>query len=73
MKYDPGADAFEELYVAEGFYERGVVVSASIRGAIFEKAGVTDPAVREAVQYTHKAEAERTRAYAGSKRIVRAC
>lgn len=65
--YDAGADGVKELYVAEGCYERGLVAAPSIRDAIFKKAGVTDPPVREAVQHTHKAEAKRTRAYGGSK------
>jgi len=64
---EAGEDSVEEVYVAEEVYQRAIMPPASVRDRLFEQAGVTDPRVREAVQYTHRSEAERTGAYAGSK------
>ena len=66
-RYEAGSENIEELYVADGFHQRALVPDSRIRDAIFKKAGVTNPAVREAVQYTHSAEAKRTGAYHGTK------
>lgn len=68
-RYEAGEDGFEEVYVAEDLYQRGVNPPKTVRDAIFDQAGVTDKRVREAVQYTHKAEARRTHQYGGSKDV----
>jgi len=66
-RYEAGEEGFEEVYVAEPFYERAVRPPAEVRETMFGRAGVRDPELRKAVQYTHRAEASRTGQYGGKK------